>query len=107
MATNRTKNARPSEKALAGRQKPRSLAIATKGIVTGRDFAAFMSALMSDLIDGRVAPNIGNATCNAGAKLLKVVEMSMKYGTASATDGPKMLVLAPQAFTEEAKQQIS
>lgn len=37
---------------------------------------------MSDLIDGRVAPNIGNATCNAGGKLLKVVEMQIKYGTA-------------------------
>lgn len=36
---------------------------------------------MSDLIDGRVTPNVGNATCNAGGKLLKVVEMQFKYGT--------------------------
>lgn len=52
-----------------------------------------MSALMSDLIDGRVTPNVGNATCNAGGKLLKVVEMQYKYGT----QGPgqkKTLVLA-------------
>jgi hypothetical protein len=41
-----------------------------------------MSALMGDLIAGRVTPNVGNATCNAGGKLLKVVEMQYKYGTA-------------------------
>lgn len=40
-----------------------------------------MAALMSDLLDGRVTPNVGNATCNAGGKLLKVVEMQFKYGT--------------------------
>lgn len=48
---------------------------------------------MSDLIEGKVTPNVGNATCNAGGKLLKVVEMQYKYGT----QGPgqrKTLVLA-------------
>jgi hypothetical protein len=63
---------------------PRSLAIAGKGIKTGADFANLMGALMSDLIDGRVTPNVGNATCNAGGKLLKVVEMQFKYGTQGA-----------------------
>jgi hypothetical protein len=52
-----------------------------------------MSALMSDLIDGRVTPSIGNATCNAGGKLLKVVEMQYKYGTAGPGQN-KTLVLA-------------
>jgi hypothetical protein len=73
--------------------QPRSLEIAAKGIKTGGDFANLMSALMSDLIEGRVTPSIGNATCNAGGKLLKVVEMQYKYGV----DGPgqhKTLVLA-------------
>lgn len=41
-----------------------------------------MSALMSDLIEGKITPSIGNATCNAGGKLLKVVEMQIKYGVA-------------------------
>lgn len=40
-----------------------------------------MSALMSDVIEGRVTPQVSNAAVNAGGKLLKVVEMSMKYGT--------------------------
>lgn len=56
-----------------------------------------MSALMSDLIDGRVTPNIGNATCNAGGKLLKVVEMEYKYGTRGDGVGKKTLMLAVPA----------
>jgi len=76
--------------------QPRSLKIAASGVKTGHDFANLMSALMSDLIEGRVTPSIGNATCNAGGKLLKVVEMQYKYGT----DGPgqhKVLTLALEA----------
>lgn len=61
--------------------KPESLAIAEKGVKTGADFAQLMSTLMSDLISGRATPQIGNAVCNAGGKLLKVVEMQHKYGT--------------------------
>jgi hypothetical protein len=49
---------------------------------------------MSDLIDGRIAPNVGNATCNAGGKLLKVVELQYKYGTAGTDGSPKTLVLS-------------
>lgn len=39
-----------------------------------------MSALMSDLIEGTITPQVGNATVNAGGKLLKVVELQLKYG---------------------------
>ena len=52
-----------------------------------------MSALMADLIEGRVTPAIGNATCNAAGKLLKVVELNMKYGV-PAEGGGKVLKLA-------------
>jgi hypothetical protein len=67
-------------------EAPRCLAIAQKGVKTGNDFAAFMSAMMSDLIESRVTPMVGNATCNAAGKLLKVIEMQHKYGT-DGTDG--------------------
>ena len=50
-----------------------------------------MSSLMSDVIEGRVTPQVSNAAVNAGGKLLKVVEMEMKYGTTS--DGKRRLVL--------------
>lgn len=76
----------------------RSLGIAKAGIRTGSDFANFMSALMSDLISGAVAPNIGNAACNAGGKLLKAVEMQHKYGTPDPQGGTgKVLRLAMES----------
>ncbi len=43
-----------------------------------------MSNLMSDLLAERVTPRVGTAVCNAGGKLLKVVELQFKYGTTTA-----------------------
>ena len=51
-----------------------------------------MSALQSDLLAGRVPSGVGNAVCNAGGKLLKVVELQLKYGP---SQGSHDLVLAP------------
>lgn len=68
----------------AGNTRPQSLAIAKSGIKTGTDFANLMSTLMSDLISGRITPQTGNAVCNAGGKLLKIVEMKHKYGKTSS-----------------------
>jgi hypothetical protein len=73
---------------------PRSLAIAQSGVKTGADFANLMSALMSDIIAGRVSPIVGNATCKAGDKLLKIVEMQMKYGKKPGQEDDKVLTLA-------------
>jgi hypothetical protein len=65
------------------KQEERALCIgiAERGIRTSTDFANLMSAMMSDLAVGRLTPQVGNAMCNAGGKLLKVVEMQQKYGT--------------------------
>jgi hypothetical protein len=52
-----------------------------------------MSALMSDLVEGKVAPQVGNAVCNAGGKLLKVVEMEFKYGRDNGKGAPNRLAL--------------
>lgn len=76
---------------------PRSLAIATRGVKTSHDFADLMSSLMSDLIEGTVAPNVGNATCNAGGKLLRIVELQYKYGTTNSDGKTKTLSLTVQA----------
>jgi hypothetical protein len=81
-------------------EPPRSLAIAQKGIKTDSDFAALMSSLMSDLVEGKIIPSVGNATCNAGGKLLKVVEMRCKYGTKNGEHRSLVLSLdnpAPEA----------
>ena len=76
---------------MAEGETPRSLVVANRGIKTSKDFADLMSGLMSDLISGKVTPNVGNATCNAGGKLLKVIEMEYKYGT-DGTAGTKRTI---------------
>lgn len=93
MAVRQQKTISRSAKNSGGGNPPRSLAIAQRGIVTGNHFAKMMSALMADLIEGRITPGVGNATCNAGGKLLKVVEMQAKYGH-SGSGTTKTLLLA-------------
>lgn len=46
---------------------------------------------MADLLQNKVSPQIANAVCNAGGKLLKVVEMELKYATKQ--NGAKRLAL--------------
>lgn len=60
----------------------KSLAYSERGLKTSSDFANLMSALMTDMITGSITPQVGNAVCNAGGKLLKIVEMQHKFGTA-------------------------
>lgn len=83
MAKEKSTNAAKRQEGVAKQQPARSAAIAEQGISTGQQFASLMSALMTDLVTGAVTPEIGNATCNAGGKLLKIVEMQHKYGKGS------------------------
>ena len=89
----------------AGSGKCRSLPIASAGVRTGDDFTRFMSALMTDVIEGNITPMVANAACSAGAKLLKAVELQYKYGQTAPT-GEKKLDLCGQA-AGEAKDQGS
>jgi len=57
----------------------RSSQLLKKGIVTGRDFANVMSALMTDLADGSITPSVGNAISKAGSQMLKMVELQYRY----------------------------
>lgn len=77
------------------KSQPRSLKTAERGIRSGADFATFMSSLISDIISRRVTPDVGNAACNAGGKLLKVVEMQYRYGNPIGGPGENQLMLAP------------
>lgn len=72
---------------------PRSLAIAQRGVKSTDDFEQLMSALMSDLIDGSINDGVGNAVVNAGGKLLKSVELRMKYGSTVANGSGRRLEL--------------
>lgn len=76
--------------------EPASVAISEKGIKTGAQFANLMSAMMGDIISGRVTPAVGNAVCSAGGKLLKVVEMQYKYGTQNGNQGNRTITLAAE-----------
>lgn len=74
-------------------ENPKCLPIFAEGVRTAKDFASGMSALMGDLASNRINPNIGNAICNAGGKLLKAVEMQQRYGTQGEGGGGKTLEL--------------
>lgn len=91
--SSRISKSKATKKAEIVKGPPRSLAFASKGIRTSQDFANMMSALMSDLIEGNIPPSVGNAACNAGGKMLKAVELQMKYGTQSNNGSKKTLEL--------------
>lgn len=71
----------------------RSLQYAKAGVKSSEDFANMMSAMMSDIIEGKLNPQTANAAINAGGKLLKVVEMEYKYGGQSLTGKPEVPTL--------------
>jgi hypothetical protein len=62
------------------------------GVKTAREFAAGMSLLMGDVLSQRVSPQIANAVCNAGGKMLKAIEMEKRYGKGDGA-GDKTLPL--------------
>lgn len=75
---------------------PRSVELASQGIETAQDFSNVMSALMSDILSGKITPGVGNAAVNAGGKLLKAAELQAKYGT-DGSNGKRVLRLAEAA----------
>lgn len=91
-----------ASKAMVKKSTPKCLAILNRGIQTNNDFARAMCALMADLGEGRITPAIGNAITNAGGKLLKVIDMTYKYGT-SCESGPdgRLLELVSEGSDEK------
>ncbi len=79
MATKKSSSITNAKESDQGKVQAQSAREADKGIHTGVQFANVMSALMGDVLAGRVMPDVANAACNAGGKLLKVVDMQMKY----------------------------
>lgn len=60
-------------------KKPVSEIVGERGIKSSKDFADFMSALMADVVSGRVDPRVADSACKAGEMLLKVASMQMEY----------------------------
>jgi len=63
-------------------RKTKSLTAISKlgGIKTSEDFKEVFCALIEDLLIGTVTPQIGNAMCNAGGRVIRVSELALKYG---------------------------
>lgn len=59
---------------------PVSTLVAQRGIRTSADFADFMGALMCDLVQGSIQPEVAKAACLAGDKLLAIAKMQLEYG---------------------------
>lgn len=92
-------NAKGNKASVKGGPYPRSSAIAENGVNTSADFRNLMSALMSDVIQGRVTPSVTNAACNASGKMLRMVELEMKYGT-NPERGRRSISLAFESGSE-------
>ena len=75
-------SAAQEKKAAAPTEDPKCMKLADDGVRTGKQFAQLMSYMMGDIVTGRMTPQTANAMCNAGGKMLKVVEMQHKYGGA-------------------------
>lgn len=67
-----------------------SLQLAKDGISSSEDFRNLMCAMMADVIQGHVAPEIVNAACNAGRGLLKMVELEYRAGQPTAGAKPSL-----------------
>ena len=83
-----------STQAGPGTSPPESqaLALADRGVRSSGDFRNLMSALMTDTIKGTLSPEVTNAVCNAGGKLLKMVELEYKYASKPNARGTGLIV---------------
>lgn len=72
---------------------PNCLAISERGIQTAQDFARFMSAMMGDVIAGRISTSKAATAARTGGSLLKVIEMQYKYGQENEQPGKRTLRL--------------
>ena len=69
------------------------LAVSERGIRTAQDFAPFMSAMMGDVIAGRLSAGKASAATRSGCALLKVIEMQYRYGSEAEHPGKRTLRL--------------
>lgn len=97
--------------------EPRSAKIARRGVKNTQDFAEMMSALMSDIIEKKIPPDVANAAVKAGQQMLKVVEMQIRWGgdnsnnlaliNGDAKELPSAEVVDDQNEEDEAEATIS
>ena len=64
--------------------------LATQGVRVDKEYLDLMTALMCDVVQGKVAPQVVNAACNAGARVLQLIELRLRYGY-EGTEGRQLL----------------
>jgi hypothetical protein len=77
--------------------EPRCLKYAKRGLNTNVDFTNFMSSMISDVVEGKITPQVTNAACNAGGKLMKMIELTYKYGVAGKRPEERSLKLTVES----------
>lgn len=70
---------------------PKCVAIAERGITNSQQAIEYLSALIADGSAGRVTTGLMHGTCNAMGKMLRVVEMEARFGTAIGSGQEKVL----------------
>lgn len=68
---------------------PRSVAISEAGIETGRDMMALHSAMIADVLAGRLDRRIAGTVIAGSRNMLKIAELTLQYG--GNKGGGKML----------------
>jgi len=70
-------------------QGSRSAAVGAKGIRTAGDLAAFVSALMVDVVEARVDYKTATAAIRAAETLIKLAQEQLRYGLRGSGLTPK------------------
>ncbi len=55
-----------------------------------------MSALIADVVDGRLTHNVANSAVNAGGKILKSTELKLKYSRLRNSERELVLIEGPK-----------
>jgi hypothetical protein len=89
-------------------QSPKCAAIAEAGITNSQQTIAYLSALIADASAGRVTTGLVHGTCNAIGKMLRVVEMEVRYGTVGGgANGEKCLSFVQGGHAEPKPAPVS
>ena len=75
-------------------EQSRAYKIAKVGINSSQEFTALFSGLMADLAEEKITASIANAMCNAGGKVLKMVELEIRYGQQVPGVGRRRLMIS-------------
>lgn len=93
-----------TEQQVEQQASPKCAAIAEAGITNSQQTIAYLSALIADASSGRVTTGLVHGTCNAIGKMLRVVEMEVRYGTVNGGGNGEKCLNFVQGSSQAAAQ---